>query len=222
MTEPVRGEFRRAPCTRAGHHAYLGGLLEHTVSVGDPRRRGLPAAPQARLRPADGGGDRPRRRQGARVHLRRRVRAQRGGPRARPPGDRRRDRRRGGRAPRPSAGALALLGCVLCHHGPDQGPARGRAERRRDAQRLPLGRGAGALPAQRARRRRSRTRSSTGVRRGPSPPAGSAERRRRAAAPRTPSSSARSETAFETSTPISTPSGERTPITMPSRTRTLP
>ena len=28
-----RGEFRRAPCTRAGHHAYLGGLLEHTVAV---------------------------------------------------------------------------------------------------------------------------------------------------------------------------------------------
>jgi len=27
-------DFRRAPCTRAGHHAYLGGLLEHTVSVG--------------------------------------------------------------------------------------------------------------------------------------------------------------------------------------------
>jgi 3'-5' exoribonuclease len=32
--EPVASEFRRAPCTRAGHHAYLGGLLEHTVSVG--------------------------------------------------------------------------------------------------------------------------------------------------------------------------------------------
>jgi 3'-5' exoribonuclease len=31
---PVAEEFRRAPCTRAGHHAYLGGLLEHTVSVG--------------------------------------------------------------------------------------------------------------------------------------------------------------------------------------------
>jgi 3'-5' exoribonuclease len=29
-----RAEFRRAPCTRAGHHAYLGGLLEHTVAVG--------------------------------------------------------------------------------------------------------------------------------------------------------------------------------------------
>jgi 3'-5' exoribonuclease len=28
-----REEFRRAPCTRAGHHAYLGGLLEHTVAV---------------------------------------------------------------------------------------------------------------------------------------------------------------------------------------------
>lgn len=25
--------FRQAPCTRAGHHAYLGGLLEHTVAV---------------------------------------------------------------------------------------------------------------------------------------------------------------------------------------------
>jgi 3'-5' exoribonuclease len=31
---PAAAEFRRAPCTRAGHHAYLGGLLEHTVSVG--------------------------------------------------------------------------------------------------------------------------------------------------------------------------------------------
>jgi 3'-5' exoribonuclease len=32
-SEPVVREFRRAPCTRAGHHAYLGGLLEHTVAV---------------------------------------------------------------------------------------------------------------------------------------------------------------------------------------------
>ena len=30
----LRREWRRAPCTRAGHHAYLGGLLEHTVAVG--------------------------------------------------------------------------------------------------------------------------------------------------------------------------------------------
>jgi 3'-5' exoribonuclease len=34
FAEPVAGEFKRAPCTRAGHHAYLGGLLEHTVAVG--------------------------------------------------------------------------------------------------------------------------------------------------------------------------------------------
>jgi 3'-5' exoribonuclease len=34
LSGPVAQEFRRAPCTRAGHHAYLGGLMEHTVSVG--------------------------------------------------------------------------------------------------------------------------------------------------------------------------------------------
>jgi 3'-5' exoribonuclease len=33
FAEPVATEFRRAPCTRAGHHAYVGGLLEHTVAV---------------------------------------------------------------------------------------------------------------------------------------------------------------------------------------------
>jgi 3'-5' exoribonuclease len=31
---PTAAEFRRAPCTRAGHHAYVGGLIEHTVAVG--------------------------------------------------------------------------------------------------------------------------------------------------------------------------------------------
>src|SRR4051812_35526874 len=30
----LRAAMRRSPCTRAGHHAYLGGLLEHTVAVG--------------------------------------------------------------------------------------------------------------------------------------------------------------------------------------------
>jgi 3'-5' exoribonuclease len=30
----LREAWRRAPCTRGGHHAYLGGLLEHTVAVG--------------------------------------------------------------------------------------------------------------------------------------------------------------------------------------------
>jgi 3'-5' exoribonuclease len=32
--DTLRAEWRRAPCTRTGHHAYLGGLLEHTVAVG--------------------------------------------------------------------------------------------------------------------------------------------------------------------------------------------
>ena len=32
--DAFRAEFRRSPCTRSGHHAYLGGLLEHTVAVG--------------------------------------------------------------------------------------------------------------------------------------------------------------------------------------------
>jgi 3'-5' exoribonuclease len=31
--EALRAAWRRAPCTRGGHHAYLGGLLEHTVAV---------------------------------------------------------------------------------------------------------------------------------------------------------------------------------------------
>jgi 3'-5' exoribonuclease len=31
--ETLRVALRRAPCTRSGHHAYLGGLLEHTVAV---------------------------------------------------------------------------------------------------------------------------------------------------------------------------------------------
>ena len=30
---PLRAAWRQAPCSRAGHHAYLGGLLEHTVAV---------------------------------------------------------------------------------------------------------------------------------------------------------------------------------------------
>jgi 3'-5' exoribonuclease len=29
----LRAQWRLAPCSRRGHHAYLGGLLEHTVSV---------------------------------------------------------------------------------------------------------------------------------------------------------------------------------------------
>jgi 3'-5' exoribonuclease len=32
--DELRAAWRKAPCTRAGHHSYLGGLLEHTVAVG--------------------------------------------------------------------------------------------------------------------------------------------------------------------------------------------
>ena len=32
--EAMRAALRGTPCTRSGHHAYLGGLLEHTVAVG--------------------------------------------------------------------------------------------------------------------------------------------------------------------------------------------
>jgi 3'-5' exoribonuclease len=31
--QAFRADLRGAPCTRSGHHAYLGGLLEHTVAV---------------------------------------------------------------------------------------------------------------------------------------------------------------------------------------------
>jgi 3'-5' exoribonuclease len=31
--ERLRAELRQAPCSQSGHHAYLGGLLEHTVAV---------------------------------------------------------------------------------------------------------------------------------------------------------------------------------------------
>ncbi len=97
FSEPVATEFKRAPCTRAGHHAYMGGLVEHTVAVGTlvgevcqlhPRLDSDMLMAAALLHDVG---------KIARVHLRRRVRAHRGGPAARPPRDRRRDRRGGAR-----------------------------------------------------------------------------------------------------------------------------
>ena len=52
-TSALRAAWRRAPCTRGGHHAYLGGLLEHTVAVGDARARDVHPAPAAERGPAD-------------------------------------------------------------------------------------------------------------------------------------------------------------------------
>ena len=43
LTEPVASEFRRAPCSRAGHHAYLGGLkmvrIVHGKGIGATSQR---------------------------------------------------------------------------------------------------------------------------------------------------------------------------------------
>ena len=89
----LRAALRRAPCSRAGHHAYLGGLLEHTVAVATLALRPLPASPAPGLRPADLRGDRPRPGQDARVHLRRGHRADRRGPAARARRARAADRR---------------------------------------------------------------------------------------------------------------------------------
>lgn len=44
--DALRAEWRRAPCTRGGHHAYLGGLLEHTVAVGTLTQAALPLHPR--------------------------------------------------------------------------------------------------------------------------------------------------------------------------------
>ena len=147
--EELRTAWRRAPCTRGGHHAYLGGLLEHTVAVATlahetcqlhPRLNSdllICAALVHDLGPH------------ARVHLRGRDRPHRRGPDARPRGHRRAD---AGRAHRPSgrrsrravseAAKLALLHCVLSHHGPASAPGGRFASRR----------GARPVPPQRARR----------------------------------------------------------------------
>ena len=66
------GDFRRAPCTR-GRPPRLPGWTGRAHGLrGDAGRGAVPAPPTARLRPVDGGGARPRRRQDARVHLLRR------------------------------------------------------------------------------------------------------------------------------------------------------
>ena len=145
--------WRRAPCTRGGHHAYLGGLLEHTVAVGDARARDVRAAPAPGPGPAAHRRARARPRQDARVHLRRRDRADRRGPAARPRRARAADARRARAARRPRRRAP-----------PRARPLRADPPRRRRRARpaLRLARGARAVPPQRARRRASRARSSTG------------------------------------------------------------
>jgi 3'-5' exoribonuclease len=122
---PVAEEFRRAPCTRAGHHAYLGGLIEHTVAVGTlvgevcqlhPRLDSdlLMAAALlhdvGKTREFTYGAEFEISEEGALLgHLA--IGAEIVGAAA---GGLAEDRR------------LALLHCILAHHGPDAGPARTR------------------------------------------------------------------------------------------------
>ena len=86
--DELRAAFRRAPCTRNGHHAYLGGLLEHTVAVATLARELCDLHRRLEQRPAADRGDRARHRPHARVHLRCRDRPHRGGAAARSPGAR--------------------------------------------------------------------------------------------------------------------------------------
>jgi 3'-5' exoribonuclease len=125
---PLAGDFRRAPCTRAGHHAYVSGLLEHTVSVATlvgelcqlhPRLDSdlLMAAAivhdVGRAREFTYGAEFGITDEGRLLgHLV--IGAQVIGEAAGGLSDERR---------------LALLNCVLSHHGPDAGPAPARPSR---------------------------------------------------------------------------------------------
>jgi 3'-5' exoribonuclease len=125
FTGPGADGFRRAPCTRAGHHAYLGGLLEHTVSVATlvgelcqlhPRLDSdlLMAAAilhdAGKAREFTYGAEFGTSEEGRLLgHLA--TGAQIVGAAARD---------------LPEARRLALLNCVLSHHGPDAGPGRAR------------------------------------------------------------------------------------------------
>src|SRR5215204_3942310 len=121
--EVLRKEWRRAPCTRNGHHAYLGGLLEHTVAVATLALEACQLHPRLNsdlLVCAALVHDLGKTREfsyGAEIGLSEEGRllghvaiAQR-----------RLDERSEGMS---EARRLALAHCVLCHHGPDAAPGR--------------------------------------------------------------------------------------------------
>ncbi len=126
IASPLAEDFRRAPATRASHHAYLGGLLEHTVAVGTlvgelcqlhPRLDSdlLMAAAivhdAGRAREFTYGADFGISEEGRLLgHLA--IGAEIVG---------------GAAAGLPAERRLELLHCVLAHHGPDAGPAGGRS-----------------------------------------------------------------------------------------------
>lgn len=123
---PHAAEFRHAPCTVRGHHAYLGGLIEHTVAVGTLVQETCilhPRLDSDLLMTAALVHDLGRTREftyGAEIGLTEAgrllghielglalLRERAAGVRALP------DKRR-----------IALEHCVLCHHGPDPAPGR--------------------------------------------------------------------------------------------------
>jgi 3'-5' exoribonuclease len=120
--DQLRAAWRRAPCSRTGHHAYLGGLLEHTVAVATLAHETCQLHPRLNsdlLLTAAITHDLGRTREftyGAEIGLTEEGRLlghlvlgeQLLGER----GARRLDEQR----------RLALLHCVLCHHGPNAAP----------------------------------------------------------------------------------------------------
>jgi 3'-5' exoribonuclease len=119
----LRADWRRAPCSRGGHHAYLGGLLEHTVAVGTLALEACQLHPRlnsdlllcaalvhdlGKTREFTYGADIGLSDEGrllGHVVLGQRLLDDRAGSMSQ-------ERR------------LALAHCVLCHHGPDAAPGR--------------------------------------------------------------------------------------------------
>jgi 3'-5' exoribonuclease len=128
FAEPGWTEFRRAPCSRAGHHAYLGGLLEHTVAVATLVTEICQLHPRL---------DSDLLMAAAIVHDVGKVREFALGAEIELSDEGRALGHLviGAEIVGAAAGGLdegrriALLGCLLTHHGADHGPARGRASR---------------------------------------------------------------------------------------------
>jgi len=122
----LRVSWRRAPCTRAGHHAYLGGLLEHTVAVGTLALEACVLHPRLDsdlLITAALVHDLGKTREftfGAEIGLSDEGRLL-GHVEL---GLRLLEERSAGVAGLDDGARLALAHCVLCHHGPDAAPGR--------------------------------------------------------------------------------------------------
>jgi 3'-5' exoribonuclease len=119
----LRSEWRRAPCSRSSHHAYLGGLLEHTVAVGTLALEAAVLHPRldsdlllsaalihdlGKTREYTYGADIGLTEEGrllGHVALGLRLLEERG-------------------SALPEARRVALAHCVLCHHGADAAPGR--------------------------------------------------------------------------------------------------